>query len=286
MLPVQTALYVPGSSPKMMAKAETLAVDALIFDLEDAVSPAEKRQARQDVARQLTRPSLGQRWVRVNAVGTADQVADMAAILAARPDAIVVPKATPAALAIVAEQIFDGERSSGVSGPGVVGLVETAEGLIRVAEVASAPRLIALQLGAEDLTVDLGVTRTAEGNEILLARQQVALAAHAYRRGAIDTPFLALRDPEGLAHDSWTARQCGMTGKSCIHPSQLPAVKASFEPSEEQVAWAQRVLLAFDGAVADGRGATSLDGRMIDAPVADRARDVLAAAGVEPTQHS
>ncbi|MFV0452317.1 MAG: HpcH/HpaI aldolase/citrate lyase family protein, partial [Propioniciclava sp.] len=220
--PIRTALYVPGSSPRMMAKADTLAVDAVILDLEDAVSPAEKGAARDGVAQHLlAREGNHQRWVRINAVGSADQVADLAAVLPARPEAIVVPKATPEALRVVAGQVRDHASSPGTPAPGLVALVETAEGLLHVGAVAASPGVVAVQLGAEDLTADLGIARTPTGEEILLARHQVALAARAHRLAAIDTPFLDIADTAALSHDCRAARQCGMTAKTCIHPSQL-----------------------------------------------------------------
>ena len=272
---MRTALYVPGSSPRMIEKSRTLAVDVVIFDLEDAVSHCEKDAARGRVAEELTREAPMTRWVRVNPVGSAEHVLDLKAILPASPDAILLPMADPESLAAL-DRYLDG--AGGESNIPIVALVETARGLLEVALLCqTSDRLIGLQLGAEDLTAQLGVERTQGGEEIRFARHQLALAAHAYGLMAIDTPNLRLGDDDDLRADIAIARSSGMTAKTCIHPSQLAVVAEAFRPSETEIAWAERVLAAADHAAEEGKGAVALDGQMIDAPVVARARRVLAA---------
>lgn len=273
---MRTALYVPGSAPRMIEKSRSLDVDVVIFDLEDAVSHGEKETARSRVTDELKREASMARWVRVNPVDSAEHVRDLESLLPVSPDAILLPMADPESLAAL-DEYLDGESGDASSIP-IVALIETAKGLLEVAEVCQASsRLIGLQLGAEDLTAGLGVDRTSGGEEIRFARHQLALAAHAYGLMAIDTPNLGIGNEDDLRADIAIARSCGMTAKTCIHPSQLAAVAAAFRPSADQISWAERVLAAAERATAEGKGAVALDGRMIDAPVVARAHRILAA---------
>lgn len=272
---MRTALYVPGSSPRMIEKSRTIDADVVILDLEDAVSHGEKDAARARVAEELTREASMTRWVRINPVGSAEHIPDLEVILPASPDAILLPMADPASLAALDRYLDSAGVESRIP---IVALVETARGLLEVAELSrTSDRLIGLQLGAEDLTAQLGVERTQGGEEIRFARHQLALAAHAHGLMAIDTPNLRIGDDDDLRADIAVARSCGMTGKTCIHPSQLAAVAAAFRPSETEIAWAERVLAAAEHAAEEGKGAVALDGQMIDAPVVARAHRVLAA---------
>jgi len=272
---MRTALYVPGSSPRMVEKSRSLSADVVIFDLEDAVSESEKDAARRRVADELVGPGTVRRWVRVNAGDSPEHVHDLDVILPAVPDAIVLPKADAESVAAL------DARLDGLAGPAsrtpVVALVETSRGLLEIAALCRASRrLIGLQLGAEDLTAEMQVERTADGEEIRFARHRLALAAHAHGLMAIDTPNLAIGDEEALRRDIAVARSCGMTAKSCIHPSQLDVAAAAFRPSEDDVAWAERVLAAAARAADENKGAIALDNQMIDAPVIARARRILA----------
>ena len=273
---MRTALYVPGSSARMIEKSRALDADVVIFDLEDAVSHSEKDAARSRVTEELKREASMVRWVRVNPVGSAEHVRDLESLLSVSPDAILLPMAEPESLATLDRYLDSaGEEASGTP---IVALVETAKGLLEIAALCKASsRLIGLQLGAEDLTAGLGVERTQGGEEIRFARHQLALAAHAHDLMAIDTPNLGIGNDDDLRADIAVARSCGMTAKTCIHPSQIAAVAEAFRPSADEVAWAERVLAAADRAAAEGKGAVALDGQMIDAPVVARARRILAA---------
>jgi citrate lyase subunit beta/citryl-CoA lyase len=279
---LRTALFSPGSAPRMMANALALPVDAVILDLEDAVSPEEKDGARGHVVAALALKASAQRWVRINPVGTMLQIADLERILPAHPDAIVVPKADTAGLEVLARQLEEFEAAGGTAPP-LVALIESCRGLLEVAEIARHPRVIGLMLGAEDLTAELGIARTSGGSEIQLARQQLAVAARAFNRFALDTPNLGIDDAPALRADITLARSLGLTGKACIHPSQIELVDTGFSPSNAETHWAHRVLGALEESFAEGRGACALDGKMIDAPVAARARRILASAPLTPT---
>lgn len=276
---LRSLLFVPGSSAKMIEKSRSLPADAIIFDLEDAVSPSEKDAAREQVAaavRDRQGNAGGQRlWVRINAVGDATQVADVQAMVNAGPDAIMLPKADAASLAVVEAQLDELEAAGSRPIP-IVALVESCRGLLDAERMCLASRrLIGLQLGAEDLTKEMGIARTTEGVEILMARSQLAIVGHAFGKHVLDTPNTAVNDLEQLRGDIDRGRQLGMTGKTCIHPKQLPVVNQEFTPDAEEVAQAERIVTAFDQAVAEGRGAFALDGKMIDAPIAERARALL-----------
>lgn len=273
---MRTALYVPGSSPRMIEKSRTVDVDVVILDLEDAVSAGEKASARARVAEELRREASMSRWVRINPVDSAEHLDDLRAVLPTSPDGILLPKADPESVAAL-DRFLDNTGAEGANVP-VIALVETARGLLEVAALCRASsRLTGLQLGAEDLTAELGVERTAGGEEIRFARHQLALAAHAHGLMAIDTPNLTIGDDEALRADTAIARSCGMTAKTCIHPAQVPVVEAAFRPDPDEITWARRVVAVAVRAAREGKGAVALDGQMVDAPVVARARRILAA---------
>jgi citrate lyase beta subunit len=205
--------------------------------------------------------------VRVNGVGTRWFEDDLAAVSALRPDAVVLPKATPEGVAALA----------GVAP--VVAIVETAAGLQRSDELARAG-VAALQLGAVDLGLELGLEAVPGGEHLLFARSKLVLdSAAAGLRGPVDQVWVDTRDGAGLERDGRLARALGFRGKACIHPAQVEIVNRVFTPSEAELARAAAVVEAYDEAVGRGAGAVALDGEMIDLPVVERARQLLAAAG-------
>jgi citrate lyase beta subunit len=243
--------------------------DAAVADLEDAVTPAEKEAARDLVLRVLAEtPGRGARLVRVNAPGTAWFEADLAAARELALDAIVVPKATPEAVAEL-----------GATGPPLLALVETAEGLLLAYETARSPRVGALALGAADLGAELGLEPRADGLEILFARSKLVVdSAAAGLRPPFDVVHLDVRDDPGLEAEARLARSLGFRGKLCIHPAQVPVVNRVFAPTTAELDWARRVIDAYEEGRREGRGAVALDGSMVDLPVVERARRVLSEA--------
>jgi citrate lyase subunit beta/citryl-CoA lyase len=158
-------------------------------------------------------------------------------------------------------------------------LIETPGGIINAYEIASASaRILGLAFGAEDYTLQMGITRTKEGAELYYPRMAISLACHAASVLAIDSVYTDVRDGEGLVKETRAVRQMGFQGKLVIHPDQVGQVNQVFVPSEDEITHARRVLAAFEAAVAEGKASTSLDGRMVDAPVAERATKLLSLA--------
>lgn len=217
----------------------------------------------------LAEPASGPaRAVRVNGVGSEWFADDVAAIAGLPLAALVLPKATPQSVAAL-----------GAEGPPVIALVETAQGLRLSFETATAPRVERLALGAVDLGLELGLEPRADGQEVLFARSKLVLdSAAAGIRGPFDLVHVDVHDAAGLEVECRLARSLGLRGKSCIHPSQLGIVNAVFAPSDAELERAQRIVAAYEQGVAQGRGAVALDGEMIDLPVVERARRLLAEA--------
>lgn len=262
-------LFAPGGDERKLTKALDAGADAIVADLEDATPADGKDAARALVAAVLGEHAVGcLRLVRVNGVGTPWFDDDLAAVSRLPLDGLVLPKATPEAVPALA-----------AAGLPVVAIVETAEGLQRSAELARAPGVVALQLGAVDLGLELGLEPLADGAHLLFARSRLTLdSAAAGLRGPIDQVWLDTRDDEGLERDARLGRALGFRGKACIHPAQVPVVNRVLTPSEAELERARAVVAAYEEAAARGAGAVAIDGEMIDLPVVERARQLLAAA--------
>ena len=267
---IQTArsfLFAPGNDERKLRKALSSGADAVIADLEDAVTPAEKRAARALAVRVLAEADGDAlRLVRVNAAGSEWIADDVEAVGSVGLDGLVLPKATAAAVGAV----------QGLGLP-VVAIVETPAGLRGAFELAATAAVEALVLGAIDLGLALGLESREDGLELLFARSTLVVdSAAAALRGPIDQVWTALSDDTGLRRDCELARSLGFRGKACIHPEQVPVVNDAFSPSREELAHARDVVRAFEDAAANGRGAVAFDGEMIDLPVVERARQLLA----------
>jgi citrate lyase beta subunit len=263
----RSLLFAPGLEERKLQKALGAGADAVVADLEDAVPAGEKEAARAVARRVLEgRATRSLVAVRPNAVGTAHWEADLEAVSGLELDALVLPKATPEAVTAL-----------GPDGPPVIAIVETALGLRQTYETARLPRVAALVLGAVDLGAELGLEPRADGLEVLYARSQLVVdSAAAGIRSPFDLVHLDIRDDEGLEAEARLARSLGFRGKACIHPAQIEIVNRVFSPTEEEQEHARRVIEAYEHALADGRGVVALDGEMIDLPVVERARRVLA----------
>jgi citrate lyase beta subunit len=266
---LRSVLFAPASDERKLGRALASDADAVIADLEDGTAPGEKEAARGVVETLFAGVrSRGARAVRVNAPGTEWFDGDLELAGRLELDFLMLPKATPSSVAAL-----------GGSGPPVVALVETADGLRLAYETASAERVVALALGTHDLAAELRTTPRPDGLDVLYARSKLVVdSAAAGRRPPIDTPYLDVRDPLGLEEECRLARTLGLRGKLCIHPGQLDIVNRVFAPSEEEVDWARRVVQAYEHGVHGGRGAVALDGRMVDLAVARRAEQLLAEA--------
>jgi citrate lyase subunit beta / citryl-CoA lyase len=282
---LRTALFVPGDRPERIFKAVSYATDAVVVDLEDAVAEAVKHKARDtavETIEQLGSPAVPV-LVRVNASDTQWFDEDLSALgtVIDRLWGVVLPMATTADDVIRLEvRLSTLERSEGRASPvRILPIVETAQGVLDARAIASASeRVETLVFGAADLSMQMGVGATADGDELLYARSHVVLAAAAANTNRpLDGPYLELADSEGLRRSAANARRLGFGGKAVIHPAQLEAVTAAFAPSESELRWARAVDEAFTEAERAGRASIRLDnGTFVDYPVARRARAILA----------
>lgn len=271
---LRSLLFVPGTSLNRFAKAAASGADAVFLDLEDAVEAGRKAEARRLVRDWLlATPASGEalRFVRINAPGSPWIDDDLAWLpeVVDHIDGVVLPKI---------EAPADVERVARVAPAlGLMPMIETARGVLRAADIASAQaNIVALVIGAEDLTAELGIPRTVDGDEILLARSQVVLAAASIGADAIDAVFVDLKSPEALRRDAQRARALGFRGKTAIHPDQIAIINEVFSPTADEIAKARRVIDADAAARAQGQGAFRLDDRMVDAPIVTRAKRILA----------
>ena len=270
MASLQTArsfLFAPGSEERKLVRALESGADAVVADLEDAVASEEKATARDVATRVLADVETESlRLLRVNGVGTEWHDADLTAVSRRGLDGIVVPKATGAAIRAVGDS---------VDTP-IVAIVETARGLREAFEIASHEQVAVLLLGAVDLGLDLGLEQRDDGQEILFARSSLVVdSAAAGLRAPVDRVWVDVRDLEGLARDCAVARSLGVRGKALVHPDQIAPTHEAFAPTASELRRAREIVAAYDRAIGQGLGAVALDGDMIDAPVAERARELL-----------
>lgn len=278
----RTMLFVPGNNPGMIRDAHIYGADSIMLDLEDSVSVHEKDAARLLVYHALKSLDFGKTevLVRVNALNSPFGKEDLEAIVRARPDAIRMPKTeTPQEVTEVDGIISAIEKEAGME-PGTIKLfaaIESAKGVLNAPQIAVASsRLVGMALGAEDFVTDLKTTRSVDGVELLTARSLILFAARAAGIDAIDTVFSNVNDEKGFSEEVKLIKQLGFDGKSIINPRQIETVHEIFTPSKEEVAKSIRIIEASSEAEAKGSGVVSLDGRMIDRPIVERARRVLA----------
>ena len=280
----RSMLFLPGSTPNKIINGDSMGADAVILDLEDAVSPDEK-----DAARILVRhaiKSLGfpgvEIIIRINSIDTDYWKADLDEVIPLKPALIMPPKTSCAADVLAVDAyISELEDKLGFERNTVklIPLIETALGVENAFQIASATkRVAALFLGGEDLTADLRCKRTKEGNEINYARTRLVCAARAAGVAVYDTPFTDVNDDEGIWTDAEYAKSLGFTGKSAISPRHVSVINSVFSPSQKDIDYAYEVMEAIRLAKEQGRGVISLRGKMIDAPIVARAQQTIAAA--------
>ena len=264
-------LFVPGTRPERFGSAIASGADAVIFDLEDSVDPSRKAEARASVVAFLWQapPTSVTLFVRVNGFESPWFFEDMDAVGGLQAIyAVVLPKAeVPGHVGGAAQHSVSGR---------VIPLIETARGVLNAAAIASADASVpAILFGAEDLTAQIGVPRTIDGDELLFARSQVIMAATSVGADAIDAVVIDIKALDDLRHDALRARALGFRGKMAIHPSQIPVIHEVFSPSADELARATLIVEAFEQAAARGEGVIRLDDRMIDMPVVQRAKRLL-----------
>lgn len=291
----RSVLAVPASNPGMVEKALASAADAVFLDLEDAVTPDEKARARPKVVHALkevdwrNRPSL----YRANALDTPYFYRDVIEVVEEagdRLDILMVPKVQrPEDLHVVATLLYQTELAAGLE-PGEIKIeaqIESAEGLVNVDGIARATgRLTALHFGPGDFAASLRMPNRSigvmdewdkvyPGHRFHYAMHRIVVAARAAGLRAVDGPVADHRDEKGLRQSSLLARSLGFDGKWCIHPDQIETVNEIFSPTEKEVEWARRVIIAYEEANAAGRGAITVEGQMIDAASIRMARNTL-----------
>ena len=279
--PIRSLLFVPGSRNDRFGKAMAAGADAVAFDLEDGVEASQKKRARTLIAEFLATPAGSDvlRLVRFNAVETEEGQEDLAFFREIEGfDGILLPKVeTPGILETVARIIAAGPRDGEV--PPLLPLLESPRAILRAAEIAAADAPVAaLLFGAEDLTAQLAVARSIDGEELLVARTQIVLAAAAAGAEPIDAVLTNLDDPALLRRDCARARALGFRGKMAIHPKQIAVINEVFTPSRAEIERAQQIVEAYETARASGEGVTRLGHEMVELPIVDRARRTLALA--------
>ncbi len=277
----RSMLFLPGNNANMLINASCLGSDAVIFDLEDAVSPAEKDAARILVRNTMRYMDLSgcEVIVRINSVDTEYWKKDIDTILPEKPDLILLPKTSTADDALALDKYMsEVEEKLGLpqNTVGIMPLIETALGVENAFSIASCTKRVkALFLGAEDLTADLQCKRTKEGREIEYARTRLVVAARAAGVDVYDTPFTDVNDDEGIYTDASLAKALGFTGKASISPRHIDAINSVFSPTEAEVEYAYEVMDAIRLAKEMGKGAIALRGKMIDAPIVARAQRTI-----------
>lgn len=277
----RSLLYVPGNRPGMLQNIPFFGADTVMLDLEDAVSPEEK-----DAARLMVRSFLGfhprhstELFVRINPLDTHHGLADLQAILPARPDGIRLPKAdSPEMLVQLDARLGEGEERFGLPQGHfkIIPSIETPLAVLNCPETARASkRIVALAFGAEDYTAAMEIDRTRSGEELFSARSMIAMAAKAAGIQAIDTIFPDVNDLDSLREETRIAKRLGFTGKSLIHPRQIETIHSVFQPTPEELQHALDVMRAIMRARETGSGVVSLRGKMVDAPVVSRAERTL-----------
>lgn len=288
----RSLLFLPGNNPNMLINAGSLCADAVIFDLEDAVSPAEKDAARILVRNTMKYMDLTcEKIVRINSVDTTYWQKDIDMILPQSPDLLLLPKSSSAEDVLTVAKYMDTvEEKLGLEKGkvGIMPLIETALGVENAFSIAKASeRVKALFLGAEDLTADIQCKRTKEGREIEYARTRLVVAARAAGVDVYDTPFTDVNDDEGIVVDAQVAKSLGFTGKASISPRHVETINNVFSPTLAEINYAYDVIEAIETAKRQGKGAISLNGKMIDAPIVARAERTIAMAkalGIERSE--
>ncbi len=275
-------IFVPGNRENMLERAKSFKADVIMVDLEDSVPPGEKVTAR-DIAKDWV-PTLRQEghrvMVRVNSLDTGLTRSELENLVSPSLYGISLGKVESKWNILDVDRMLRAiEPLAGVE-PGLTKIVawaETASALVDARDIAaSSSRVIALAFGAEDFTNDMGIERSDAGDEVQVPRSLVPVAARAANVASLDSPFVAFKDPDALRADAQRARQMGYTGKHAIHPSQIDIINEVFSPAPDEVAYARRIIEAWDKAQAEGRGSLAMDGRMVDVPVVKRAQNLLA----------
>lgn len=277
----RSMMFVPGNNPGMIRDAHIYGSDCIMFDLEDSVSINEKDAARFLVYKALTSLKYGKKElvVRINDLGSGLGVTDLEAMVRAQPDVIRLPKTETAQDVTDCEtEIARIEREIGLpeGKTKMMAAIESAKGVLNAYDIArGSSRLIGIALGAEDYVTDLRTTRSPEGIELLFARSMIVNAARAAGIAALDTVYSDVNNEEGFIAEATLIKKLGFDGKSIINPRQIEPLHRVFTPTEKDIIKAKAIMEAIAEAELRGSGVASLNGKMIDKPVVERARYMI-----------
>ncbi|MEM9476644.1 MAG: CoA ester lyase [Pseudomonadota bacterium] len=276
--PWRSVLYIPGSRERALDKARALPVDAIIFDLEDAVAPDEKANARDTLAGALAAGGYGARagLVRINGFDTEWGAADLEAVAAVAPQAILLPKVDNVAMIDDIARKLDARTET--ADTRIWAMMETPAGILNAATIARGPRMGGFVMGTNDLAKELGCRSRPDRLPMMTALQTCLLAARAAGIVCVDGVFNAFKDNDGLRAECEQGRDLGMDGKTLIHPAQVAIANDVFRPSEADVDLARRQIAAFDEATARGEGVAVVDGKIVENLHVATARATLAKA--------
>lgn len=277
----RSLMFVPGNQPRRLEKVPSLRSDVILYDLEDSVPIEEKEIARSLVGEALLKHTYKSSFVRVNALSTVYFFEDVSAVICESLQGIVLPKTEQRDQIVIADYLLTQlERKNGLETGRleIIPLIETALGISNALEVAaSCPRVKRMAFGAVDYTLDIQAELTEESLETFMARSQLVIASRAAGiEPPIDTVYINIKQPEGLEASTKQAKQIGFQGKLVIHPDQIDIVHSVFSPSSKEIEAAQKVIQAFEEANRLGLAAIQVDGKMIDYPVVERAKRILA----------
>ncbi len=278
----RTRLYIPGNNPHLVENAGLYGADCVILDLEDSVPITQKFDARVLVKYSLQNVDFGssERWVRINGIDTPYWKKDLREVLPF-VEVINLPKVESLAdVEMADEEMSLIEKEYDLEERKIVPIIETVRGLSNAKDIASHPRVVALAWGGEDLTADLGIPRK-KALILEYVRAEIVFAAKAHKKQALDTVFSNVRDEQALFEYAQHARYMGFDGIGVIHPNQIEVVHRAFKPTEEEIEEARKIIEAAREAERKGKAVISLNGRMIDPPVVERAKKILAYAEVE-----
>jgi len=285
---MRSLLFIPGNKDNMLAKAAGLDADVVVPDMEDSVPDAEKLAARATIADWLPRLTAHRALLvpRVNSLRTSWFQGDVAAVAVPGVFGISIGKVDSAHdIHAIVDVVSRAEQRAGleIGHLHLIPWIETAQAVVNAHAIcAASARIVAVAFGGEDYARDLGIERLDDESNVAYARSAICNAARAAQVLALDTPWVRFRDDAGLKDSSLAARRLGFKGRFAIHPRQIATINECFSPSADEIEMARRIVAAFTEAEQQGRGSTSLDGRVIDVPVVRRARALLVQAGVAP----
>lgn len=287
----RTMMYVPGNNPAMLADAPIYGADSIMFDLEDSVAVTEKDTARWLVYEMIKNTDYGDTEivVRINGLDSPFGKKDIEAMVRAGVDVIRLPKTDSREDVLAVEKVIvsvERKIARPVGSTLMMAAIESPLGIINAYDIATASkRLIGIAIGAEDYVTSMKTKRSPSGVELVTARGQLVIAARAAGIAALDTVYSDVENEEGFLQEVTLIKQLGFDGKSVINPRQISIVHEAFQPTDKEVHEAKQIMMAIEEAKEKGSGVISLNGKMIDKPIVERAERVLELAGISGGQH-